>query len=237
MHLAHCCARPQWLAQINLVSWSSVVLWLISLFCIFLPQMCAPANTPATPPNFPDALVALSKLSTSDKMATSPIYATSPPNRPPQNSQAAPPMGISSHNQRWVGHSMENRHGVNAGNITVVYQLPSDTGVTMNSVWIKLKNGKFERLSSLPPLLPLWWQQISGRRWREGLALDCIASGWSCNSLLLIWSSALFWLSWPQPMFVFPCPSSLSYAHRLLLIMLYRTLSTVCYFFFQMHFY
>lgn len=41
--------------------------------------MCAPANTPATPPNFPDALNAFSKLSTGDKMATSPaIYATSP---------------------------------------------------------------------------------------------------------------------------------------------------------------
>ena len=28
--------------------------------------ICTPANTPATPPNFPEALLALSKLSTSD---------------------------------------------------------------------------------------------------------------------------------------------------------------------------
>ena len=35
--------------------------------------ICAPANTPATPPNFPDALLALSKLSTSSSQ-----YATSP---------------------------------------------------------------------------------------------------------------------------------------------------------------
>ncbi|KAK3582686.1 hypothetical protein CHS0354_013033 [Potamilus streckersoni] len=40
-------------------------------------SLCAPANTPATPPNFPDALSALSKLSTSEKFSSSP-YATSP---------------------------------------------------------------------------------------------------------------------------------------------------------------
>lgn len=40
-------------------------------------SFCAPANTPATPPNFPDALVALSKLSTAEKFSSSP-YATSP---------------------------------------------------------------------------------------------------------------------------------------------------------------
>ncbi|ELT89987.1 hypothetical protein CAPTEDRAFT_111978 [Capitella teleta] len=60
--------------------------------------MCAPTNTPATPPNFPDALAALSKLSTSDhKMATSPaaLYATSPPpNLQAQNSQSAQMHGI-----------------------------------------------------------------------------------------------------------------------------------------------
>jgi hypothetical protein len=43
----------------------------------FLFQLCAPANTPATPPNFPDALMALSKLSTAEKFSSSP-YATSP---------------------------------------------------------------------------------------------------------------------------------------------------------------
>lgn len=42
--------------------------------------MCTPANTPATPPNFPDALTAFAKLSTTDKLGTSPArYATSPP--------------------------------------------------------------------------------------------------------------------------------------------------------------
>ena len=45
---------------------------------IFLPfQLITPANTPATPPNFPDALNMLANLSTSDKMATSPLATSS----------------------------------------------------------------------------------------------------------------------------------------------------------------
>lgn len=39
--------------------------------------LCTPANTPATPPNFPEALTALSKLSTTDKFSSSPAYASS----------------------------------------------------------------------------------------------------------------------------------------------------------------
>ncbi|XP_074648907.1 UBA-like domain-containing protein 2 [Tubulanus polymorphus] len=34
--------------------------------------MCTPQNTPATPPNFPDAITAFAKLSASDKTGTSP---------------------------------------------------------------------------------------------------------------------------------------------------------------------
>jgi hypothetical protein len=41
-------------------------------FSFFLFQLCTPANTPATPPNFPDALAAFAKLSASDKYGTSP---------------------------------------------------------------------------------------------------------------------------------------------------------------------
>ncbi|KAK7491829.1 hypothetical protein BaRGS_00016848 [Batillaria attramentaria] len=58
--------------------------------------LCAPANTPATPPNFPDALAALSKLSTaeSSKMfgsPTSPSYTvhSSPYAASPQCQQMA----------------------------------------------------------------------------------------------------------------------------------------------------
>lgn len=53
-----------------------------------LPQMCTPANTPATPPNFPDALTMFSRLKASESFnSSSPVasMATSPP--PP-----APPL-------------------------------------------------------------------------------------------------------------------------------------------------
>ncbi|XP_066531784.1 UBA-like domain-containing protein 1b [Hoplias malabaricus] len=44
-------------------------------------MMCTPANTPATPPNFPDALAMFSRLRASESFGSSPIasMATSPP--------------------------------------------------------------------------------------------------------------------------------------------------------------
>lgn len=47
-------------------------------------SMCTPANTPVTPPNFPDALAALAKLSTTDgKLNASPTTFRDP--QPTQN--------------------------------------------------------------------------------------------------------------------------------------------------------
>lgn len=52
---------------------------------VFPPQMCTPANTPATPPNFPDALTMFSRLKASESFhgggSGSPMAATatSPP--------------------------------------------------------------------------------------------------------------------------------------------------------------
>lgn len=46
-------------------------------------NMITPANTPATPPNFPDTLMAFSRMSASDKVPGGPpgpySYSTSPP--------------------------------------------------------------------------------------------------------------------------------------------------------------
>ncbi|BET03007.1 Family with sequence similarity 100, member B [Nesidiocoris tenuis] len=39
-------------------------------------QICTPCNTPATPPNFPEALMAFSRMSTNDK--SNPGFSTSP---------------------------------------------------------------------------------------------------------------------------------------------------------------
>lgn len=42
--------------------------------------LMTPCNTPATPPNFPDAMLAFSKMSTNDKVSTSPsgLFSSSP---------------------------------------------------------------------------------------------------------------------------------------------------------------
>ncbi|XP_066991606.2 UBA-like domain-containing protein 2-A [Anabrus simplex] len=51
-------------------------------------QVCTPCNTPATPPNFPDALLAFSRMSTGggDKLSSSPsgMCSTSPSQNPQQ---------------------------------------------------------------------------------------------------------------------------------------------------------
>ncbi|XP_043203093.1 UBA-like domain-containing protein 1 [Amphibalanus amphitrite] len=60
-----------------------------------------PANTPATPPNFPDALMAFGKMSTSDKlgtspsahMSTSPVSSMMPPPPPPHGAPFGSPAG------------------------------------------------------------------------------------------------------------------------------------------------
>ncbi|XP_039284919.1 UBA-like domain-containing protein 2 isoform X2 [Nilaparvata lugens] len=48
-------------------------------------QVCTPCNTPATPPNFPDTLMAFSRMSTNEKLSSSPsvvlqAYTHHPPN-------------------------------------------------------------------------------------------------------------------------------------------------------------
>jgi len=46
-------------------------------------QICTPCNTPATPPNFPEALMAFSRMSTSDKSTPSPGFSSSPKSQQP----------------------------------------------------------------------------------------------------------------------------------------------------------
>ncbi|XP_038830897.1 UBA-like domain-containing protein 1 isoform X2 [Salvelinus namaycush] len=56
-------------------------------------EMCTPANTPATPPNFPDALTMFSRLKASESFnSSSPMasMATSPP--PPHGCWGVPPL-------------------------------------------------------------------------------------------------------------------------------------------------
>ncbi|XP_045119590.1 UBA-like domain-containing protein 2-B isoform X1 [Portunus trituberculatus] len=51
-------------------------------------ELCTPANTPATPPAFPDALAAFSKMTTQERLSSSPSGGFSPP--PPLGQSGAP---------------------------------------------------------------------------------------------------------------------------------------------------
>ncbi|XP_045119598.1 UBA-like domain-containing protein 2-B isoform X2 [Portunus trituberculatus] len=53
-----------------------------------LNHLCTPANTPATPPAFPDALAAFSKMTTQERLSSSPSGGFSPP--PPLGQSGAP---------------------------------------------------------------------------------------------------------------------------------------------------
>ena len=61
------------LFELGLYHW--LIDWLIdlSIFLFCLRQMCAPANTPATPPNFSDALLSFSKMSTASPVQSSAV--------------------------------------------------------------------------------------------------------------------------------------------------------------------
>ncbi|XP_043945002.1 UBA-like domain-containing protein 1 [Protopterus annectens] len=66
-------------------------------------MMCTPANTPATPPNFPDALMMFSKLKASESFSSSSLLsaaACSPPLPPPpplpQNMSVSPSCPLTS---------------------------------------------------------------------------------------------------------------------------------------------
>ncbi|XP_060798113.1 UBA-like domain-containing protein 1b isoform X2 [Neoarius graeffei] len=63
-------------------------------------EMCTPANTPATPPNFPDVLAMFSHLRASESIGASPIpsMATSPP---PYINWAVDPTSPSSQQGLW----------------------------------------------------------------------------------------------------------------------------------------
>lgn len=72
---------------------------------ISFPQMCTPANTPATPPNFPDALAMFSHLRASESIGASPIasMATSPP---PYINWAVGPTPPSSQQGLWAASQL-----------------------------------------------------------------------------------------------------------------------------------
>ncbi|XP_047664237.1 UBA-like domain-containing protein 1b isoform X2 [Tachysurus fulvidraco] len=75
-------------------------------------EMCTPANTPATPPNFPDALAMFSHLRASESIGASPIasMATSPP---PYINWAVGPTPPSSQQGLWAAGQLPTHTTVN----------------------------------------------------------------------------------------------------------------------------
>src|SRR5262245_15502912 len=69
----------------------------VLLYALYF-KICTPANTPATPPNFPDTLALLSRLSATELVACSP---STPLASPPPTSYAA---------ARQVGTSPPSQH-------------------------------------------------------------------------------------------------------------------------------
>ncbi|XP_050570289.1 LOW QUALITY PROTEIN: UBA-like domain-containing protein 2 [Cygnus atratus] len=75
-------------------------------------KMCTPSNTPATPPNFPDALAMFSKLRTSENLQSSnspiPSMACSPPGSFSPFWASSPP----SQQPAWLPPSSPTAHGL-----------------------------------------------------------------------------------------------------------------------------
>merc|ERR1712168_736215 len=101
--LAAGCSRDQASAILTQASWQFQTALSIYFQEAAIPNknasgfsLITPANTPATPPNFPDALNMFSNLSTSDRMATSPLATSSL--SPRSNHQQQQPT------QPWRGH-------------------------------------------------------------------------------------------------------------------------------------
>nr|XP_010949040.1 PREDICTED: UBA-like domain-containing protein 2 [Camelus bactrianus] len=73
-------------------------------------MMCTPSNTPATPPNFPDALAMFSKLRTSEGLQNSNSPMTAVACSPPANFSPFWASSPPSHQAAWIPPSSPTAH-------------------------------------------------------------------------------------------------------------------------------
>uniref|UniRef100_A0A8C2QZ43 UBA like domain containing 2 n=1 Tax=Capra hircus TaxID=9925 RepID=A0A8C2QZ43_CAPHI len=73
-------------------------------------KMCTPSNTPATPPNFPDALAMFSKLRTSEGLQSSNSPMTAVACSPPANFSPFWASSPPSHQAAWIPPSSPTAH-------------------------------------------------------------------------------------------------------------------------------
>lgn len=78
--------------------------------CVLSPQMCTPSNTPATPPNFPDALAMFSKLRASEGLQSSNSPMTAVACSPPANFSPFWASSPPSHQAAWIPPSSPTAH-------------------------------------------------------------------------------------------------------------------------------
>lgn len=78
--------------------------------CALSQQMCTPSNTPATPPNFPDALAMFSKLRASEGLQSSNSSMTAAACSPPANFSPFWASSPPSHQAAWIPPSSPTAH-------------------------------------------------------------------------------------------------------------------------------
>nr|XP_014337764.1 PREDICTED: UBA-like domain-containing protein 2 [Bos mutus] len=78
--------------------------------CVLSQQMCTPSNTPATPPNFPDALAMFSKLRASEGLQSSNSPMTAVACSPPANFSPFWASSPPSHQAAWIPPSSPTAH-------------------------------------------------------------------------------------------------------------------------------
>ncbi|XP_012588454.1 PREDICTED: UBA-like domain-containing protein 2 [Condylura cristata] len=78
--------------------------------CVLSQQMCTPSNTPATPPNFPDALAMFSKLRASEGLQSSNSPMTAAACSPPANFSPFWASSPPSHQAAWIPPSSPTAH-------------------------------------------------------------------------------------------------------------------------------
>uniref|UniRef100_A0A8C7EQK3 UBA like domain containing 2 n=2 Tax=Neovison vison TaxID=452646 RepID=A0A8C7EQK3_NEOVI len=78
--------------------------------CVLSQQMCTPSNTPATPPNFPDALAMFSKLRASEGLQNSNSPMTAVACSPPASFSPFWASSPPSHQAAWIPPSSPTAH-------------------------------------------------------------------------------------------------------------------------------
>ena len=139
------------------------------LFVLWFLKVHAPANTPATPPNFPDLMMDLSKLATTDK------YHAGSPTCMTMTSSPAPMQSV---NMAQYGHSNNNQKQMEVEPQRWDWP-PKNTVKMSQGVKTTTTTTRPEWLAS-----PIWGKMEHGMRrwiWRDLFIFLCVLELCSCS--------------------------------------------------------